>query len=176
MLERMVRTGLGAAVVAAAVTAGAATAAAEDIGRFTVGAGAYDVLQQDDNLAAAFDVEWRPGVRYFDVIAPFAGGFVTGERSTYGYVGFGLEFVIADQFVIMPFTGAGLYARGAGNDLGGPVQFRNGLELGYRFDNGSQIGVSGSHISNANIYDENPGTEVLMLHYSVPTGWFFSGE
>ncbi|HET8727235.1 MAG TPA: acyloxyacyl hydrolase, partial [Alphaproteobacteria bacterium] len=75
-------------------------------------------------------------------------------------------------FVFMPFTGVGLYAEGDGKDLGHTVQFRNGLELGYRLGSGVQIGVSGFHMSNGGLGDENPGTEVLMLQLSVPTSGF----
>jgi len=42
------------------------------------------------------------------------------------------------------------------------------LEVAYRFDDRSRLGLSISHYSNAGLGDDNPGTESLMLNYSVP--------
>ncbi|MDP6622047.1 MAG: acyloxyacyl hydrolase, partial [Alphaproteobacteria bacterium] len=60
------------------------------------------------------------------------------------------------------------YHRGQGKDLGHWIEFRSQLELAYRFDDRSRLGVSLSHISNASLDDNNPGTESLMLNYAVP--------
>jgi hypothetical protein len=160
-----------AALLALAILLVPGAVRADDLSRFTIGTGIFDVLEQEEE-SVAFGLEWRPGQRYFDVIAPFAGGMITSDGGALGYVGFGLDFVLADRFVLMPFTGIGLYTDGDGKDLGSPVQFRSGLELGYRLDSGVQIGVSGFHVSNGGLGDENPGTEVLMLQLSVPTGRF----
>lgn len=164
-------------MMALIVPAGGAAAAdngAEALDRFTIGTGLFDVIEQDDT-AAAFGLEWRPGVRYFDTIAPFAGAMVTSDGTAYGYVGVGLDFLFGDHFVVMPFTGVGLYSDGGSRkDLGHAIEFRSGLELGYRLDSGVQIGISGFHLSNGDIGDENPGTEVLMLQLSVPSSFLFN--
>ena len=36
---------------------------------------------------------------------------------------------------------SGLYARGAGEDLGGPVEFRSGIEVGYDFGSAGRLDV-----------------------------------
>ena len=55
-------------------------------------------------------------------------------------------------------------------DLGGPVEFRSGLELGYESDRGWRIGLGFDHRSNAGIESRNPGLETVHLRLSVPTG------
>ncbi len=60
----------------------------------------------------------------------------------------------------------GLHVRGRGRDLGGPVMFRSGLELGVPLGRGVMTaGVD--HRSNAGLYRRNPGVNSLFLSYSV---------
>ena len=43
------------------------------------------------------------------------------------------------------------------------------LEMSYQLENRNRIGlVFFSHISNANLGDNNPGVEVLNLSYQIP--------
>jgi lipid A 3-O-deacylase len=42
------------------------------------------------------------------------------------------------------------------------------MELAYRFDDRSRLGLSLSHYSNASLSDKNPGTEAIMINYSIP--------
>ena len=147
------------------VTAGGATAQ-DDVDRIFGGVGVFDIL--DEDTVPAFELQWIPGVRYFDFVAPFIGGFATTDGAFYGGFGLGAELVLDDRYVIMPFTGVGLFEDGDGKDLGSVVEFRSGIDLGYRFDYGGQISVTFTHISNANISDRNPGTELLMFRYGYP--------
>lgn len=62
----------------------------------------------------------------------------------------------------------GYYMEGDGFDLGGPVQFRSGIELGYEAMNGWRYAVSYDHRSNAGLYDDNPGIETVQFRVSVP--------
>jgi hypothetical protein len=72
--------------------------------------------------------------------------------------------------VLTPSFAAGYYDNGDGVDLGHEVEFRSSIELSYRFDNRTRLGVSFYHLSNASIGDTNPGTEVLSVVYSIPLG------
>ena len=146
-------------------TVGAAVAE-DDVGRVFGGVGIFDIL--DEDTVPAFEAQWIPGVRYFDFVAPFVGGFVTTDGAVYGGFGLGAELVLDDRYVFMPFTGVGLFEDGGGKDLGSVVEFRSGVDLGYRFDYGGQISVTFTHISNAGISDRNPGTELLMFRYGFP--------
>ncbi len=144
------------------------------------GAGVFDIW--DDKTTAAFSLEYRPGWRaetpYLDFVAPFVGVMANPDGAVYGYFGFGLEFVVADRVLIFPFTGVGAYEEGDSKDLGDVVEFRSGLELGYRFKagepfGGMQLGANIYHLSNAGLSPRNPGTEIAMVTLTVPfSGWF----
>ena len=68
------------------------------------------------------------------------------------------------QFHLMP----GLYAAGRGPDLGGPVAFRSGIDLGWQHPDGLRISLAVDHRSNAGLYDRNPGLETVRIGVSVP--------
>ncbi|OZA01556.1 MAG: hypothetical protein B7Y02_17545 [Rhodobacterales bacterium 17-64-5] len=58
--------------------------------------------------------------------------------------------------------------QGDGPDLGGPVEFRSGVEIGFIANNGLRFGLSYDHRSNGGIYEDNPGLETVQLRLSVP--------
>ena len=62
----------------------------------------------------------------------------------------------------------GLYEPGNGWDLGGPIEFRSGIELGYENRNGWRYALSYDHRSNAEIYGNNPGIETMQFRVSIP--------
>lgn len=64
---------------------------------------------------------------------------------------------------IMP----GYYEAGDGPDLGGSLQFRSALGLGYEFDNGATLTLLYDHRSNADTQELNPGMETLSLRYAI---------
>ena len=63
----------------------------------------------------------------------------------------------------------GLYLRGDGVDLGGPINARAGAELGWETEAGLRIGLSIDHRSHGGIFDRNPGAETVQLRVSFPT-------
>ena len=75
--------------------------------------------------------------------------------------------------MLRPSFAVGAYADGNGKDLGGVLEFRSAIALAWRFDDRSRLGVEFSHLSNAGIYDTNPGTENLTVNYSVPLDRLF---
>jgi|UPI0002DD0182 lipid A 3-O-deacylase len=62
----------------------------------------------------------------------------------------------------------GVYAQGSGPDLGYPIEFRSGAEIGYQAKNGVRMGVSFDHRSNGDISSVNPGLETFQFRVSVP--------
>ena len=62
----------------------------------------------------------------------------------------------------------GFYSRGTGIDLGGPIEFRSGIELAYHLENGMRVGLGWDHRSNLEIYARNPGVEMVHLRISIP--------
>jgi lipid A 3-O-deacylase len=146
-------------------------AAEEDDPSFlTIGAGYFDILHDDD--AAEFRLEYRDEHRFW-IFKPFAGTTVTSHPSFYGYAGVLTDFYFGNRVVVSPSVAVGAYIEGSGKDLGHVFEIRSGLEVAYRFDDRSRLGVMFYHISNAGLGDdENPGAEVLSLSYSFPLKGF----
>jgi lipid A 3-O-deacylase len=133
--------------------------------------GWFDIIDQD-NESTHLGLEyrfnpWQYGFR------PTVGANLTTDGALYGYGGFHWDVPLVDnELYLVPNFVAGLYSEGDGKDLGGAIQFRSGIELQYQMPNTHRVGVAFNHISNASIYDKNPGVETLLINYSVPMGLF----
>lgn len=62
----------------------------------------------------------------------------------------------------------GYYGRGDGPDIGGSLQFRSALGVGYGFDNGMTVLAAYDHRSNADTQELNPGLETISLRFAIP--------
>ncbi|MDB5491698.1 MAG: lipid 3-O-deacylase family protein, partial [Micavibrio sp.] len=149
-------------------------AQADNIDRVSLSAGAYDLFDKD-NQATDFRIEYRPGQSIFWQFKPWIGGEVTTDGTIYGAAGFLYDFSLGNNWILTPSIGAGLYTDGDGKDLGGSIQFREQIEIGYQFQNASRLTGSVSHISNWGIDDKNPGTDVFGVYYHVPMQWIKDG-
>lgn len=145
-----------------------APARADDPDFITIAGGWFDMNRQK-NDAGEFRLEYRSD-RKFWIFKPFGGVMGTTDQASYVYAGVLIDVFLGRRWVVTPSFAPGWYRRGDGLDLGYPLEFRSQLEVAYRFDNRSRLGVSFSHMSNASIGDKNPGTESLMLNYSIPLG------
>lgn len=161
------------AVIGLALAISATPALADDVNRITTGIGYYDVF--DDHDAADFRIEYRPGKSMLWELRPWMGLEVTSDAGVWGGAGFLYDFYLGNNWVLTPSLGAGLYADGSGKDLGSVIEFRSMMELGYQFENTSRVSAGISHISNASIGDDNPGTEIISLYYHIPVDWLRSG-
>ena len=160
------------ATVLFAVMALTRPVAADDEPAFiSLGAGSTGVIA-DRTQGAAFNIEYRSDYELWK-IRPFVGGFATSDASLYGYFGFLMDIYFGNRWVLTPNTAVGLYAEGDGQDLGHVIEFRSGIELAYRFDDRSRLGVAVHHLSNASIGDDNPGTETALIYYSIPLNSLF---
>lgn len=163
------RTAAAAAALAASLAAGpwaAAPARADDPAFLTLAAGWFDMNRRKEE-AAEFRLEYRSDYKLW-VFKPFGGIMATSDGASYYYAGILMDIYLGRRFVVTPSFAPGAYVKGGGYDLGHVVEFRSQLEVAYRFDDRSRLGVSFSHMSNASIGDSNPGTESLMLNYSIP--------
>jgi hypothetical protein len=134
-----------------------------------VGLGVFDPF--DNRTSAAATLEYRFG-RKLLFIGPALGGMANTEGGLFGYFGLYFDLSAGPAY----FTGqlaAGAYNRGDSRDLGGIFQFRQSIDLAWRFDNGHRLGVRVAHISNADIHDRNPGEEEYFLTYGVALGPLF---
>ena len=132
--------------------------------------GAFDI--NDSDTTAMFGAEYRSDFKKF-FLTPMAGAFVTTKGGVYGYGGVFVDLFLGRRVVLRPNFSVGAYSDGNGKDLGGVLEFRSAIELAWRFDDRSRLGLEFSHLSNAGIYDRNPGTENLTLNYSVPLDKLF---
>jgi hypothetical protein len=175
---------LAAALLATALLAGALPAAAvEPPAEWAAVAGAAHVL--DDQRTGMGGVEARWGLFRLPLagrhlpIEPALGLTANGDGGTYAYLSFRLD--VAETLAalagdpppppaaerpwrLVGYTGLGHYRPGdEGRELGGPLEFRSGLELSRRLGPRTRLGLSFDHLSNAGIYDHNPGSESLGL-------------
>jgi hypothetical protein len=156
-------------VLAVLAVIAAAPARAEDPDFLAVQAGVFDVVLDEDRVGA-FALEYRSSFKAW-IFKPFIGIMTTTDEAVYGYGGILVDVFLGhrrQRWVITPSVAVGGYTRGGGKDLGAVPEFRTGLEIAYRFDDRSRLGLMFHHISNADIGDRNPGTETLVLSYSVP--------
>jgi hypothetical protein len=143
-------------------------AIAEPTDSYAISVGAWDAFQ--DRRSAETGAEYRltswklfPKDRRFKLI-PTVGLLLTSSQVTYVYTGLRFEIPLDDErFFFIPHSAAGFYRGGSPEDLGGPLEFRNGLELAFAFHEQSRVGLNFFHISNANIYQTNPGAETLAI-------------
>ena len=151
------------------VLATAHAARAEDPDFLTFQGGAFDLIQ-DDDIAGSFAIECRSDEQLW-IFKPFGGAMGTTDGAFHTYAGILLDIFFGRRVVLTFGFAPGLFHDGNGKDLGSAVEFRSSGELAYRFDDRSRLGLMVNHISNVSIGDRNPGTEVLMLSYSIPLSW-----
>ena len=150
------------------------------------GLGIYDIKfdGSEKNQAADFRYEYRseksllnigPKEDNFFFLKPFYGFEYTNDSASYILTGIYLEDNLGElfendksKFYFTPSFGAGVYKDGSGKKLGNDLQFRTSLEVSYELKNKNRIGISFSHISNANLGDKNPGVEILSFSYQIP--------
>jgi lipid A 3-O-deacylase len=166
----MRRKGLIVAVLTALMIA-ALPARADDPDFISLGAGYLDWNRQGDE-AAEFRLEYRSDYKLW-LFKPFGGLMGTSDGGFYAFAGILVDVYFGRRIVVTPSIAPGYYHDGGGLDLGHELEFRSQLEVAYRFDDRSRLGVAISHMSNASIGDKNPGTESAMVYYSIPVGKIF---
>lgn len=171
MLKRLLAAG---AYVAVMVHAPNPVAADNGRDMLALGLSAYDTGAFDggNELSAGFSAEYRADIGLW-YIHPLVGVLVTTDAVVYGYGGLTIDFPVGERFYVSPSFAAGGFDRGSGQNLGHTVEFRTGLELSYRFDDDSRIGLQFHHMSNASLGGSNPGSESVVLNYIVPIAKLF---
>ncbi len=150
------------------------------------GIGIYDLKFDGSEKNQATDLRFERRLDYslleigpkednFFFLKPFFGIEYTNDSASYFLTGVYFEDNLGELFegknskyYFTPSFGAGYYDDGSGKNLGNDLQFRTSIELSYELKNKNRIGVSFSHISNANLGDKNPGVEVLSFSYHIP--------
>ncbi|WP_218940184.1 acyloxyacyl hydrolase [Denitrobaculum tricleocarpae] len=148
-----------------------AYAGEDDSALISFGVGYFDALRavKDDDAddAADFRLEYRHDEKLW-IFKPWAGVEVTSEGGIWGGAGILVDIYFGKNVVLTPNFGVGAFEEGSGLDLDSVIEFRSQIELAYRFEDRSRLGFAISHISNAGIGDENPGTEIATIYYHLP--------
>lgn len=161
-----------AAALCLAVTGYAEDAHAQDPSFLTFSGGYFDFNRQK-NTAAEAGVQWRGSEKLW-IFQPIVGAMGTSDISGNIYAGISLDIFFGNRLVFRPSFAPGLYTKGSkGHDLGHTIEFRSGAELAYRFDDRSRLGLEIYHLSNAHLGDKNPGSESIVLTYSIPASKLF---
>ena len=132
--------------------------------------GQFDVIDKEgDDQASLLGMVHKNTNLFRDTMlgkfSPITGGFVTGKNSVYLYTGIEGEYNIG-SLKIYPSFAPGYYEKGDGKDLGGVLEFKSEIKLGFDISENSEIGFSYSHISNNTWGDINPGADSQHITFS----------
>lgn len=134
--------------------------------------GRYGIFRGQEDFEVGAELRSAPRRFHFlpgwvPEVSPVVGGMFTRAGTFYGYLGLRTDIPMDGQWVFSPFWGAGFYSTGAGGrDLGGELEFRSGFELAYQLADDERVGLTLYHLSNAGLYERNPGSESLVLSYT----------
>ena len=129
---------------------------------------AGEVVFQENGVGE--EIYFRRDTRY--AFGPFQitwGASVTDDGGSWVGIGtVGAYHTPNDRWFLEFHSMPGLYVEGGERDLGGPVQFRSGIAVGYQAPSGVRAALSFDHRSNAGIYSQNPGLETVQFRVSFP--------
>jgi lipid A 3-O-deacylase len=161
---------IGAGAAVAVIAAEALHAEQPDKNRafVTLGSGYFDVYRREAG-AGYFSFEYWPAWHLWHV-RPMLGAFATTDAAVAAYVGIGYDFHIGEHFVIDLNVAPTFYSAGNGKDLGSFALLRSGVEVGYRFSNGTRLMASYHHMSHGGLLNpgRNPGTNTAALSVHFP--------
>ena len=138
----------------------------------SVAVGAFDFNRKKDEGVEG-RIEYRSDKKLL-FLKPF--GAIGYATSGHTFVGAGvlIDLYFSRRIVVTPSFAPHFYVGGDDDlDLDYPLEFRSQLELAYRLNDRSRLGLAVSHYSNASLGDTNPGTESAMLYYSLPLDGLF---
>jgi hypothetical protein len=158
-------------------------ALAEDYPNYlSIGGGGYDFDKESHKQSADYRLEYQWGLSLLPEITHHLDGVdrflqvhptVGFEGNTHGasYGNAGLNFDVPFLYHGIFTWGEAVGVFGQGNDprsLGSILEFRTQIELGWRFDNNLKLTGFISHISNAHIFNDDPGAEIVGAYVHVP--------
>jgi len=122
---------------------------------------------QNEMTGSEFLIGYDFGATY-GPFQPTIAASITDEGGT--WVGAGAKWNTQDLIAGPVFAEAallpGFYFDNAEVDIGGVLQFRSSLGIGYEFNNGSTVLISYDHRSNADTKPVNPGLETIAIRYA----------
>lgn len=146
---------------------GARSAAAEEVRSLALFAGVFNVSKEEKS--AEVGLEMRVPTKTWKLVVAL-GGAVTEDGAYYAFGGLRRDFSLGRGWQVTPGFGISVYEQGDGKNLGGPIEFRSILELSHQWPSHHRLAMGMYHLSNAGIYDLNPGANSVILTYSFPLG------
>ena len=115
----------------------------------------YGIEHQNENL-------YRDTI--FGKISPVTGAMITADSATYVYTGIETNYSLGVLNITPSFT-PGWYRQGDGKDLGHPIEFKSEVQLSLDLSEGTNLGMSYNHVSNASLGDKNPGANSYLFNF-----------
>lgn len=141
-------------------------AQAEQQSAIAFSAGAFEAFQSEKS-AAEIGVEYRfAHVDSAFNLIPTLGLAMNSDGGYWGYAGVRYDWEFSPKWILTPHFAVAGYENGAGSDLGYDLEFRTGLDLAYQVTDKSRVSLGMYHMSNADIGEQNPGAESVILTYS----------
>ena len=132
-------------------------------------AGVFEVGDRVDQ-SAELGAQYRFGTRWWR-LQPVAGGMAGADGAYTLYGGVALDLPLGRHAYVRGTFAPGLYGPGSqGKDLGHTLQFRSGIETGWRSPTGWGLGLELYHLSNGRLGETNPGSNSLVVTLSIPVG------
>ena len=123
--------------------------------------GTFGVLDTEELFEVSLEYRAREigyGLR------PIVGASVLQDGGNYVFAGLRYEHELGAKWEVAPSFAAGIYSAGS-IDLGGPLEFRSGLDVSRRITDDLSFGVGFYHLSNGGLYSLNGGSESLVFTF-----------
>jgi lipid A 3-O-deacylase len=164
MRRPMPRTTTALAVLLLLVAA-APPAQSEELRSLALSGGVFRFNKSDNQVEVGAELR-LPTQTWKLVVA--TGLYWATEGSFYGFGGLRRDFSLGGGWQVTPGFGVALYEQGNGKDLGGLIEFRTLLEISHQWPRGKRLGAAIYHLSNGGLYDQNPGSNSVIVTYSFP--------
>lgn len=153
------------------LAAAAETEAATDA--FAFHAGSFDTFRGTESSLIGLEYHSEglmatSGGRSIGAVSLMTGGSITGRLGAYVYLGGRFEAPVGKRVSLAPSFAPGVFFAGRGKSLGGAIEFRSGIEVALRLNDGGAVGLGLFHYSNGTLYTRNPGSEALLGIYRFP--------
>ena len=137
-------------------------------GSFSIGVGTFNMGHSHSSGGVGLEYRlesrpWKPGEQGRLSLIPTFGITGTSKEAFFAYAGFRTDLDITRRWRLTPGFAVGAYDRNGDIDLGGPIEFRSSLDVSSALRNGVRVGVTLYHVSNARLYDKNPGINALAF-------------
>ena len=129
--------------------------------------GTFD-FSDNKKSSTLFGIEHQNENLYRDTVigrvSPITGMMITQDAAAYIYTGIEANYSVGPVNITPSFT-PGLYSQGDGKDLGHPLEFKSEVQLSLDLSEGTNLGMSYNHVSNASLGDKNPGANSYMFNF-----------